>query len=88
MGERTSNGSVWKWIAGVSVSVALFFLGGFVGDGVGSSRVAELETEVRRHVESAGHPVMSERVESLEQRVIERLERIEERLGRIEEKLD
>lgn len=76
-----TKADTWKWIAGALLALLMFMLGGFVESLVGLSRLDE-------HVRQAGHPLMIQRVEDLEQRIEIRLGEISRRLGRIEEKLD
>ena len=79
----TSNGKsdYWKWIAAALLSLVMFMLGSFVENLIGTTRLDS-------HAEKAGHPVMVQRVDNLEQVLNLQLMQMNQRLDRIEKKLD
>ena len=68
MGAGQNNGvGVWKWAAGIMSSLVLLLVGAFIGDFAASIRYASLTTKFDNHAKLVGHPVMVQRVQSIQE---------------------
>ena len=92
------NGVVWQWVRfvsqilviplliwGIKITVDVEVMKG--NRFTSQDAIAQQQTTLavfNAHSAIAGHPVMVERVGSLEENILQRLERIDERLARIE----
>ena len=56
----------WKWMAAALLSVVMFLLGSFVGDGIATVRFNGMAVKFADHTSEDGHPVIVQRVNNLE----------------------
>ena len=70
----TVNGKGWQRVAMGMMSFVFLLLGAFLGDFAASVRYASLTGKLDAHEASEGHPVMIERVDSIEV-TLERIEK-------------
>ena len=89
---RNANGeidsSIYKWAAGVAISVVLLLLGGLMGDLRSRGELTGVVSTLAVHESIDGHPVMAERVARYEDKADEDIAEIKDRLEGIESKID
>lgn len=78
-GEKSTT-ELYRWVAGTAIGLVMFLLGGFVTSVINQSALYE-------HTSLGGHPVMEERVQSLENLYGVQLKRIQEDLRDIKTEL-
>lgn len=74
-----------KWVSQVLMGVVMLLIGGAAGNLFGERTAAMVKEALTTHEKAQGHSVLVERVNRIEQHVLNELEELTEELRRIRE---